>query len=438
MSAEKVMAKDSNTNRRERGTGALIPPRVGITRYWTGQIYDANGRAVRKSLRDAQGNKIEGTLKSGCDPKNTESWTNLTRARTALDSLRNSVQSGMIAVGSDPASMRYGDLRKLYIDNYRERGHRSLLTNADTGEEYVSSLKHLDNFYAYKSETEKGWKVPAITIESIKKFKMQRQQEGASNATINRSLAALRRMFKIALQEKKLQPQHVPFIGMLEEPLQPRAGFLEIRDYDKLHEALPEYVRPLLQVGFYTGMRLGEILNLKWNRVHLEDGCIRLSPQDCKNKTGRYIPLIDGLPELLENLRRENPTADGNEFVFLTPQGRPIGSFIKAWRNACVKTAIKTTIYGEEIISHFDKDGTYHGFIFHDLRRSAVRNLIQAGVDPTTAKAISGHKTDEVFQRYDIKVEEDLQNAGEKVAAMLRKQREQVVKSPKRLRVVSK
>ena len=438
MSEQKVMAENSSTKRRERGTGALIPPRIGVTRYWTGQIYDANGRAVRKSLRDAQGNKIEGSLKSGCDPKNPESWTNLTRARTALDLLRNDVKQGVIAVGSDPASIRYGDLRKLYLDNYRERGNRSLLTNAETGEDYVCGLKHLDNFFAYKSETEKGWKVSAITVESVKQFKVQRQQEGASNGTINRSLAALRRMFKIALQEKKLQPQHIPFIGMLEEPAQPRAGFLDITGYDKLQEVLPEYVRPLLQVGFYTGMRLGEIINLKWSRVDLSSNAIRLTPQDCKNKTGRYIPLIDGLPEMFENLRRKNPSADGNDFVFLSANGEPIGSFIKAWRNACIAAAIKTTINGEEIVSHFEKDGTYRGLIFHDLRRSAVRNLVQSGVDPTTAKAISGHRTDEVFQRYDIKVEDDLQNAGEKVAAHIRKQREAAAKAPKRLRVVAK
>jgi integrase len=427
-------------DRRERGSGCLIPPRPGVTRFWTGQVYDANGRLVRRSLRGADGSKISGELKGG-DPKDEKNWTNLTAARTALDKLRGNANQGIIAVGSDPTRLRYAGLRKLYLDSYREGKNRSLLKNAETGEEYVCGLKHLDAFFGWEKDGDTGCKVSAITTARVKEFKAQRTREGAEPGTINRSLAALRRMFKLAQEDEKLQPQHVPTIKLLAEPEQPRAGFLEPQDYDKLSNALPEYVRPLLQLGFYTGMRLGEILNLKWGRVDLADNVIRLLPQDTKNKTGRTIPLIDGLPEMFEKLRRQHPKAGENDLVFLSypngkpEEGKPIGSFIRSWRNACIKAAIKTKLNGEEIVSHFEKDGTYRGFIFHDLRRSAVRNLVQAGVDRTTAKAITGHKTDEVFERYDIKVDADLQEAAEKVAASL-KQRREAAKQQNKLRAV--
>ena len=108
--------------------------------------------------------------------------------------------------------------------------------------------------------------------------------------------------------------------------------------------------------------------------------------------------MIDGLPELFEDLRRKNPDA---EYVFLGLRGQPIQSFIKAWRNACVRAGIRVKINGVEVTSHFEGE-KYQGFLFHDLRRSAVRNFIRAGVPRSIAMKISGHKTEAVFERYNI------------------------------------
>jgi integrase len=156
-----------------------------------------------------------------------------------------------------------------------------------------------------------------------------------------------------------------------------------------------------LQIGFYVGMRLSEIKNLRWDCVDLKNKVIRLGDKDVKNKAGREIPLIDGLPELLEGIKRANPTA---EHVFLR-NGETIGSFRKAWTVATKKAGLE-------------------GFLFHDLRRSAVRNLVRAGVPRGIAMKISGHKTEEVFERYNITSGEDIQNAGESVTEYLKRQRE--------------
>ena len=63
--------------------------------------------------------------------------------------------------------------------------------------------------------------------------------------------------------------------------------------------------------------------------------------------------------------------------------------------------------------------GTYHGLIPHDLRRSAVRNMIRVGVSQTVAMSISGHKTIAVFQRYDITDDRDKQAAMTRVGSSL-------------------
>ena len=132
-------------------------------------------------------------------------------------------------------------------------------------------------------------------------------------------------MFSLAIERGSLR--YAPKIKMLPEG-NARTGFLELEDYDKLWAALGvevpnkakgtistpyAYVQPFLQIGFYTGMRLGEMKNLL-DDVDLKNNVIRLGDADVKNEEGREIPLIDGLPALLEGIRRANPDA---EYVFL-------------------------------------------------------------------------------------------------------------------------
>jgi integrase len=467
-------AEQKSRKRREAGSGCLIPPRAGITKYWTVQVRDNDGKLVRRTRLNS-GAKVKGELKPGYDPRLPESWTNISAARILLKQWLEKVSKGDVAVGHDPSQLHYADLRTLYLRDYAEQGHRSLRRSPETGVEYVDCLKHLDTFMGCRQADDIGVKVSNITVNLIDKFKEQRKAEGATSATINRSLAALRRMFSLAVERGTLK--FAPFIKMLPEDDEIRKGFLEIEDYDKLYaefgrtvknvakgtERQPfAYIQPVLQMGFYTGMRKEEILGLRWSRVDLAGNVIRLLPQDAKNKTGRVIPLIDGLPETLEKIRQKNPQVDGNDYVFLGSDGERIGSFRKAWAQACIETGMKTTLNGIEVTSHFSKGpeccpycievskakpgqdafpiekGKYVGLTFHDLRRSAVRNLVRAGVSRHVAMKITGHKTEEVFERYNITSAEDVQDAGEAVAEYLKAKRAEAAKaaSTPRLKLV--
>lgn len=424
----------AQSERREKGSGCLIPPRPGVSRYWSVQVTDKHGKPVRRSAKvsgELRNDIRSALMKSGVELakpetwsehtkeiiKNPDNWTNITAAKLHLKNLLKQTEAGAISVGSDPSQLHYADLRKLYLSDYEEKNRKSLLRSSVTDEAYICGLKWLDKFFGYEKGGDKGVKVSAITVDRIDEFKRKRKEAGAASGTINRSLAALSKMFTIARQKGKLQL--TPPIEKFEEPKQPRGGFLEIHDYEKLYNAFGvevrnettgrvsrpyAYIQPLLQIGYYTGMRLGEIKKLTWSNVDLEDMVIRLDPGTTKNDEGQEIPMIDGLPEIFEAFRRANPDAEGNERLF------KFKTFIKAWRNICVKAAIKTKLNGKEIVSHF-KDGKYCGFLFHDLRRSAVRNLIRAGVSDVVAMKITGHKTREVFDRYNIVSGKDLENA---------------------------
>jgi len=130
----------------------------------------------------------------------------------------------------DPVQLRYADLRQLYLDDLAKNERKSLRRNIMTGEAYTDSLTHLDPFMGYTKAGDRGVKVSQISRSMITKFENERKAAFASTGTINRALAALRRMFKLAIENKMLNVAPVINAGA---ELKPRQGFLEIEDYDR-------------------------------------------------------------------------------------------------------------------------------------------------------------------------------------------------------------
>jgi integrase len=158
------------------------------------------------------------------------------------------------------------------------------------------------------------------------------------------------------------------------------------------------------------------------------DGQIRLDPGTTKNDEARLIPLMGELPEMLRILRHQNPQGE----LLFTRKGKPISSFRKVWSRACIDIGL-ARLRCRICNSELDKKRScatcktrvpisralYEGLIFHDLRRTGVRNLVRAGVPERVAQAISGHKTRAVFERYNIVSERDLRDAGRKLEIYL-------------------
>ena len=229
-----------------------------------------------------------------------------------------------------------------------------------------------------------------ISTDRIKAYIVQRQDEEASNATINRELSCLGRMFTLGLKAGKASPK--PYIPMLKEN-NVRTGFFEWEDFFKLEENLPIYLKSVVTFAYYTGWRSDEIRSLKWKQVDLSNRCVRLEPGTTKNNEGRVIYLSEEISDLLSGLWK-NRRLD-SPWVFQR-NGQKVGDFRKSWASACEKAKIP-------------------GMMFYDFRRTAVRNLIRAGIPERVAMQISGHKTRSVFDRYHIVNESDLKEAALKI-----------------------
>jgi hypothetical protein len=123
-----------------------------------------------------------------------------------------------------------------------------------------------------------------ITTPRIRAYAQARLKEGATPATVNRDLAALGRMFTLAVQACRLSGR--PHIPKLREA-GPRQGFMEFAEYRAIREHLPADYRDALDSGYYSGWRKGEVLRLEWRDVDRAAGIIRLRPELSKNYDGR-------------------------------------------------------------------------------------------------------------------------------------------------------
>ncbi len=223
-----------------------------------------------------------------------------------------------------------------------------------------------------------------------------------SPATVNRELAALIRAFRLAVRQKRLSV--APAVELLKETAA-RQGFLEPAAFERVVSVLPADLQDVAQFAYLSGWRKGEVQTLGWPDVDRGGERIVLRREHSKNGEPRVLPLLGNLAALIERrwAAREYQTPDGTSA--LSPlvfhrDGQPVGDFRKAWETACAAAGVS-------------------GTLFHDLRRSAVRNMDRAGVSQAVAMALSGHKTASVYRRYRIVAEDDLREALARTQASL-------------------
>ncbi len=300
------------------------------------------------------------------------------------------------------------EIVELVIKDYERNGYKSL-----------KSAKELAGFWRREAG---ALPVSALTTGQLRAWADAWLARGRSPARVNRCMTHLFRGLRLAQQERLL-PTNWPWPQwhrLKEAP--PRSGFIEYPAYRRLLTVLPEYARVPVAIGFWTGMRWGEIRSLRWEQVTFDHAAktvrLTLAGEQTKTSEARVVAMPGELYELLAAWQQQTQTTAPACPLVCHRAGRPLRSITTIWKTAWVTLGEATGKRGAADSSW----RSYRGPLFHDLRRSGIRNLVRAGVPERIAMAISGHKTRSVFDRYNIVSERDIEQAGRLVAALLTRQ----------------
>jgi integrase len=301
-------------------------------------------------------------------------------ARTLLRTREGDVERG-VPVTPQTNRALFDELADDVLTDYRINAKRSL-KNVER-----SFTKHLRPYF-------EGRKAAGISTDQVRKYIAHRQGQGAKNATINRELSAMKRAFSLGIEAGKVTQK--PKMSMLREN-NVRTGFFEPAQFHAVCNALPAHLRPVVEFAYLTGWRTqAEVLPLQWRQVDFAAGTVSLDVGSTKNGEGRVFPMTAELRALLEAQRAHTDAVQRRQGSIIPHvfhrNGARVGYPQKAWWKAC-------------------KAAGCPGRILHDFRRTAVRNLVRAGIPERVAMQMTGHKTRSVFERYNIVSEGDLADA---------------------------
>jgi integrase len=353
------------------------PSQVEVGPYWI--KYYRNGRPFREST---------GTL-------------DRTEARRKLKRREGEVADGRfrgLAVERTKFDDLAADLKSDYVSNKKKTLQRV--------EELINLLKGSFG----------GRRAIEITSQAVKGYIGKRQQEGAANGTINRELGALKRMFTLAMKQTPPRVGQCPHVPLLKES-NVRSGFFEHEDFLSLRGALPDYAQVAATLAYYSGMRMGEICSLQWKQINWTEGKLYLKAEDTKTDTPRVLYLTGDLYRVLYAWRERCEATYSACPWICHYKGERLQSLKKAWKTACTRVGL-----GQMVEDEAKGRKVWQGKIPHDFRRTAIRNMVRAGIPEKVAMAISGHKTRSVFDRYNIVNEADLKAAAERLTGYFSQQ----------------
>lgn len=381
-------ARMEQNDKREWGTGSIY--RRPHSKVWWIR-YSRNGKRFYESTHTVRKRK----------------------AKRILDDRLAEIRAGTF-VGPQIQRVKVEELAKDLIEEYQINGRKSL-----------DDLKarwrlHLQPYFGHLRAAD-------VTSSALNRYVSQRQTAGAENGTINRELAALKRMFALGNKATPPKVQRIPAFPRLEER-NVRTGFLNDDQFARLSAECARiglWLRAMLEVGYTYGWRVEEIKSMRVRQVDLASNTIRLDPQTTKNRDGREVSLTDPVRTLLEAcIQGKIP----DDYVFTRDDGSVVRDFRDAWMKACARAdlgqrvcqtcsaAVPGGVCGTcKTANRPAKRIKYTGLIFHDLRRSAARNLRRAGVAEGIIMEIGGWRTRSMFERYAIVSKSDKDDAMRKL-----------------------
>lgn len=244
-----------------------------------------------------------------------------------------------------------------------------------TQKSYITSLNNLNKYF-------KGMLLSEITPLSISDYYQKRKGDGVTVSSINREFAMLSKAFNLAWKRWEWCKEN-PCSKIQREPENNQVDrWLTHEESERLIPVCSGYLNgdmgDIVIIALHTGIREGEILNLKWTEVDIFRKVITIIKT--KNKTPRTIPMNETTYQIL--LRRSKVRAMSG-YIFTTGNGtrHMVRNLIREFDKAVEKAEIKD-------------------FTFHCLRHTAATWMIQSGVDIYTVSKILGHKDIKTTMRY--------------------------------------
>jgi integrase len=257
----------------------------------------------------------------------------------------------------------FREFSQMYLQDYAMVAKNSWRTDK-------SRLKELMQFFG-------DVELRKITPFMIEKFRKSRLKIGNSKSTCNRYIALLKKMLNLAEEENFLERNPAKKIKLYSERNIFKERVLTKDEEKKLIETSSEHLKPILKIALYTGMRLGEILELQWTQVDFETRTIKV--EKTKNDRIRHIPINNLLFQ--ELMRLKNKNGQTNYMFFNSETGKPITTVKTGFNAACRRAGIE-------------------GLRFHDLRHTFASRLVAAGIDIETVRSLLGHSDIKMTMRY--------------------------------------
>jgi integrase len=244
--------------------------------------------------------------------------------------------------------------------------------------------------------------VAKIKPVDLENYQAKRKAKGKADNTVDSELGTIRAMVNKAFDNDMVSGETLKAFKrtkkLLKRNANARTRILSHDEFEALCENAALHLKHAVIIAYHTGMRRGEILQLRWPMVDMKARAITLEAHMTKDDEKRIIPISPSLNGTLKGI----PRALHDDHVLLF-RGKPLKELGKSLQRACVKAEIP---YGRKI---------KNGFTFHDLRHSFNTNMRKAGVDESVIMSITGHSTREMFDRYNTVDADDTREAVNKL-----------------------
>ena len=218
-----------------------------------------------------------------------------------------------------------------------------------------------------------------ISSDSINQY-IQKRKKLVGPSTINRELAFLSAVFNKGIKLWRWCKEN-PVSLVPREKENQRVKYFSSEEFHEILNHLVDWAKPIVLLGKNTGLRVSNLVNLKWSQVDLKNQLIIIDGKEMKNSENLGIPLNDNALQVLKNQFKQRSTH--HSFVFCKEDGTQYSKWgpSQAFKKACKKAG-------------------YPDYRFHDLRHDFCSKLVQKGVDLYTVKELVGHKDISTTQRY--------------------------------------